>query len=303
MGMLAGRSVVVTGAGRGVGRALAMGCAAHGAMVIVNDFGVEPDGSGADASPAQTVVDEIRATGGIAEANFASVADPQGAASVVEDAVRHFGRIDAVVNNAGFLRDGMFFKMSQRDWDDVVAVHLNGYFYVARAAAPHFKEQRSGAYVHFTSTTGLLANVGQANYAAAKAGVVGLSTSIAVDMRRYNVRSNCIAPTAWSRLIGTIPTDTPAQRARVERIKSMTPEKISPLVTYLCSDAAADVSGQVFGVRKNEVFLYSRPKVVRTMQMSDGWTPEACADVLIPAFRPSFHTLALSNELIPWDPQ
>lgn len=303
MGMLAGKVVVVTGAGRGVGRALAIGAAAEGAQVIVNDYGVTLDGSGTDRGPANDVVGEIRAAGGKAEASIADITNPQSAASIIEDAIRQFGHIDAVVNNAGFLRDGMFFKMSQKDWADIIDVHLNGYFHVARAAAPYFKEQKSGSYVHFTSTTGLLANVGQANYAAAKAGVVGLSTSIAIDMQRYGVRSNCIAPTAWSRLIGTIPTETEAQRARVEKIKQMTPEKISPLVTYLCSDEAADVSGQVFGVRKNEIFLYARPTILRTMQMSDGWTPQSCAEILIPALRPSFHPLRQSAELLPWDPQ
>lgn len=303
MGMLADKVVVVTGAGRGVGRALAMGCAAEGAKVIVNDYGVLLDGSGTDAGPANEVVGEIRAAGGVAEASIASITDPQGATSIIDDAIRHFGRIDAVVNNAGFLRDGMFFKMSQKDWDDIIDVHLSGYFYVSRAAAPYFKEQGSGSYVHFTSTTGLLANIGQANYAAAKAGVVGLSTSIALDMQRYNVRSNCIAPTAWSRLIGTIPTETDEQKARIEKIKQMTPEKIAPLVAYLCSDDAADVSGQVFGVRKNEVFLYSRPTILRTMQMSDGWTPETCRDILMPALRPSFHPLRKSSDILPWDPQ
>ncbi len=303
MGMLTDKVVAVTGAGRGIGRGIALLCAAEGAKVVVNDLGGDPAGMGTDASPANTVVDEITAAGGMAIANTQSITDPQGAASIIEDAVARFGRIDAVVNNAGFLRDAIFHKMSVKDWDDVLKVHLSGYFYVSRAAASHFREQGSGSYVHFTSTTGLLGNVGQANYSAAKAGVVGLSTSIALDMKRFGVRSNCIAPTAWSRLTGTIPADSDARRHRLEKMKTATPEKIAPLAAFLCSDAAADVSGQVFGVRKNEVYLYARASIVRVAQMSEGWTPQTCADILMPALRPDFHPLKTTPELISWDPQ
>lgn len=300
--MLAGKVVAVTGAGRGIGRALALACAAEGAKVLVNDHGGAANGEGADAGPAHEVVAEIKASGGSAHANTASISDPGGARSIVEDAVAAFGRIDAVINNAGFLRDAIFHKMSQVDWDEVIDVHLNGYFYVAKAAAPYFKEQGSGAFVHFTSTSGLVGNFGQANYAAAKMGVVGLSTSIALDMQRFGVRSNCIAPFAWSRLIGTIPTTTPEQQARVDRIKSMTPDKIAPLAVFLCSDAAKDVSGQIFCVRKDEIFLFSRPQVVRAAYRSDGWTPASVADELLPMFLPSFQPLLRSQDVFAWDP-
>jgi NAD(P)-dependent dehydrogenase (short-subunit alcohol dehydrogenase family) len=302
MRSLEGKVVAVTGAGRGIGRAIAELCAAEGAAVVVNDLGGNASGDGADSGPAVEVVEAIKAAGGVAHANTASITDPAGAASIVEDAVRQFGRIDAVVNNAGFLRDAIFHKMSVADWQAVVEVHLNGYFYVSRAAAPHFKEQGSGAFVHFTSTTGLIGNVGQSNYAAAKMGVVGLSNSIAHDMRRFGVRSNCISPFAWSRLIGTIPTDTEEQRARVDRIKSMTPEKIAPLAAFLCGDASQDVNGQVFIVRKNEIFLVSRPKVIRSMHRPEGWTPDNIASELLLAFQPSFHALETSASVFPWDP-
>lgn len=300
--MLEGKVVAVTGAGRGIGRALALGCAAAGAKVLVNDFGGSADGSGASSGPAHEVVSEIQSAGGSARANTASIADPAGARSIVEDAVEAFGRIDAVINNAGFLRDAIFHKMSQVDWDDVINVHLNGYFYVAKAAAPYFREQNSGAFVHFTSTSGLVGNLGQANYAAAKLGVVGLSTSIALDMQRYGVRSNCIAPFAWSRLIATIPTETAEQKARVERIKSMTPEKIAPLAVFLCSDAAKDVTGQIFCVRKNEIFLFNRPQVVRAAYRNDGWTPESVSEELLPMFKPNFQPLLRSQDVFAWDP-
>lgn len=302
MGILEGKVVAVTGAGRGIGRAVALLAAAEGASVVVNDFGGAPNGEGADTGPAHEVVREITDGGGRAVANVASITDPGGARSIVEDAVSAFGRIDAVVNNAGFLRDAIFHKMSQVDWDEVIDVHLNGYFYVSKAAAPYFKEQGSGAFVHFTSTSGLIGNLGQANYSAAKMGVVGLSTSIALDMQRFGVRSNCIAPFAWSRLIATIPTETEEQKRRVDAMKQMTPEKVAPLSVFLCSDAAHEVSAQVFGVRKNEVFLFSRPEIRRSAHRSEGWTPQSVAEELLPMMRSSFQPLRRSPEVFSWDP-
>ena len=196
MGMLAGKVMAITGAGRGVGREIALLAARHGAAIIVNDPGVGGGGEGGDAAPAQQTADDIIAVGGQAYANFASVTDPLGAASIIEDAVQRFGRIDAVVNNAGILRDTIWHKMSHEDWRAVIDVHLNGCFNVSKAATPYFREQQSGSFIHFTSTSGLIGNIGQANYSAAKLGIVGLSQSIALDMARTGVRSNCIAPFA-----------------------------------------------------------------------------------------------------------
>src|SRR5437870_252950 len=217
--MLEGKVVLVTGAGGGIGRDFALAMAAAGAKVLVNDLGTSVKGEGASAGPAQNVVDEIRAAGGTAAANTDSVADWTSANRIVQAALDGFGRIDVVVNNAGILRDRFFFNLSPDDWRAVIDVHLNGSFYVARAAAPHFKAQESGCYIHMTSTSGLVGNLGQANYAAAKLGIVGLSKSIALDMAKYRVRSNCIAPFAWSRMIGSIPAEPLDQDAHASLVE------------------------------------------------------------------------------------
>jgi NAD(P)-dependent dehydrogenase (short-subunit alcohol dehydrogenase family) len=303
MGILDGKVVAITGAGRGVGREIALLCAAEGASIVVNDPGVGGGGEGGDAGPAQQTADDIVAAGGKAWANLASVADPVSAVSIIEDAVQRFGRIDAVVNNAGILRDTIWHKMSHEDWNAVINVHLNGCFNVSRAATPYFREQQSGSFIHFTSTSGLIGNIGQANYSAAKLGIVGLSQSIALDMARLGVRSNCIAPFAWSRMTASIPAETPAQKARVERMKTMSADKIAPLVAFLASDAAQDVTNQIFAVRKNEIVLFSKPRPIRSMTKAEGWTAQSIADELIPAFRPSFaRTDEVSADVFPYDP-
>jgi NAD(P)-dependent dehydrogenase (short-subunit alcohol dehydrogenase family) len=300
---LDGKVIVVTGAGRGIGRDIALLAGQEGGKVVVNDLGGGADGEGStDAGPAQSVVDEIRQAGGTAVANTDSVAEPAGAERIIRTALEAFGRVDAVVNNAGILRDRIFHRMSTVDWDLVIKVHLMGSFYVARAAAAHFREQESGSYIHFTSTSGLIGNFGQANYAAAKLGIVGLSKSIALDMARYHVRSNCISPFAWSRLIGTIPTDTPAEKARVERIKTATAVKIAPLAIYLASDLSKDVTGQIFAVRRNEIFLMSQPRPVRSIHRGEGWTPQTIAEHAIPALKASFFPLDRSGDIFTWDP-
>jgi NAD(P)-dependent dehydrogenase (short-subunit alcohol dehydrogenase family) len=300
--LLEGKVVVVTGAGGGIGRDFALAMAAAGARVVVNDIGASVKGEGRDAGPAQKVAGEIRAAGGSAVASTDSVAEWESASRIVQCALDSFQRLDVVVNNAGILRDRFFFNMSPEEWRAVIDVHLNGSFYVSRAAAPHFKSQAAGCYVHMTSTSGLVGNLGQANYAAAKLGIVALSKSIALDMAKYQVRSNCISPFAWSRMIGSIPTETDEQKARVEKLKSMATAKIAPLAVFLSSEAASDVSGQIFAVRANEIFLMSQSRPLRSVHRSEGWTPQTIAAHAIPALRDHFYRLDRSQDVFSWDP-
>ena len=300
--MMEDKVVIVTGAGGGIGRDIALAMAREGAKVVVNDVGASMTGEGHDVGPAQRVVDEIRAAGGTAAANTDSVADATAADRIVTTALDTYGRLDGVVNNAGILRDRFFHKMSVEEFDAVIKVHLYGSYFVSRAAANHFKAQESGAYVHMTSTSGLIGNFGQANYAAAKLGIMALSKSIALDMQKFNVRSNCIAPFAWSRMIGSIPVETEAEKARVERMKQMTPAKIAPLAVALASDAGSDVTGQVFAIRNNEIFLMSQPRPIRSVHRGEGWTPETVAQHALPALRGSFYALDRSSDVFTWDP-
>ena len=302
MGMLDGKVAVVTGAGGGIGRATAIALAANGAKVVVNDIGATVTGEGQDAGPAQRVVQEIdQANGkGRAVANSGSVASWEDAQRMVQDAIDNFGRIDIVVNNAGILRDRMFHYMSIEEWDAVIKVHLYGAFYVSRAAIPHFRKQESGNYTHITSTSGLIGAVGQVNYGAAKMGIAGLSRNIAMDMQRYNVRSNCIGPHAFSRMIETVPGQTEQQlQARAAKTR---PDHIAQLIAFLGTDAAAGVSGQIFGVRGNEVYLYNQPRPIRIMARPDGWTPENLAEHWLPAVKDSFTPLERTRDVFPWDP-
>jgi NAD(P)-dependent dehydrogenase (short-subunit alcohol dehydrogenase family) len=300
--MLQGKVALVTGAGGGIGRDFALAMAAAGAKVVVNDLGTSVKGEGADTSPAFDVVQSIKNKNGNAVASTDSVADWPSANRIVQCALDTFGRIDVVVNNAGILRDRFFFNMSIEEWRAVIDVHLNGSFYVARAAAPHFKSQESGCYIHMTSTSGLVGNLGQANYSAAKLGIVGLSKSIALDMAKYHVRSNCIAPFAWSRMIGSIPTETEDQKERVAKLKSLETAKIAPLATFLASDSSRDITGQIFAVRANEIFLMSQNRPLRSVHRAEGWTPETVGSHAIPALRAHFYPLDRSQDVFSWDP-
>ena len=300
--LLEGKVAIVTGGGNGIGREVAVAMAKAGAAVVVNDLGASLTGEGTSATPADEVKALIEKAGGRAAISTDSIASWDSAKKIVQCAMDSFGRLDVVVNSAGILRDVIFHKMTAQDWESVINVHLNGYFYVSRAAAEPFREQRSGAFVHMTSTSGLIGNFGQANYSAAKLGVVGLSKSIALDMGRFNVRSNCIAPFAWSRMTSSIPAETPDQKLRVERMKRMTPEKIAPLCVYLGSDAAAETNGQIFSVRSNEILLFSQSRPIKSVQRAEGWTPETIAEHAIPSLKAGYFPLDRTQDIFTWDP-
>ena len=301
-GIVAGKTAIVTGAGRGIGRGIAMLLAAQGARVVVCDIGASLEGAGSDDGPAHETVAAIKKAGGEAIASTLSIVEPKNAEQIVKAAHDAFGGVDILVNNAGILRDVIFHKMSWSDWTDVINVHLNGSFNMSRAVAGIFREQKSGAYVHMTSTSGLVGNFGQVSYMAAKMGIVGMSRGIALDMGRFNVRSNCIAPFAWTRMIEGIPIETEADKRRIAAFKQMTPEKIAPLAVYLASDAASGVSGQILSVRNNEIFLFNQPRPIRTIHRSDGWTPQKLEAQLKGAFAASFTPLDRSEEVFNWDP-
>jgi len=301
--MVEGKVVVVTGAGGGIGRDIALAMAANGARVVVNDIGASLAGEIQEGeSAAQRVVREIGEAGGEAVANADSVSAWASAGKIIQCALDSFGRIDGVVNNAGILRDRIFHKMTEDDWRSVLAVHLDGSFYMSRAAADAMRSQNSGAFVHMTSTSGLIGNFGQENYSAAKLGIAALSKSIALDMARYRVRSNCIAPFAWSRMTSSIPANTPEEKERVEQLKKMETRKIAPMAVFLLSDAAAGVTGQIFGVRANEIMLFSQPRPIRSVHHVPEWTPESIAKIAMPALEKQFYPLDRSPDVVSWDP-
>ena len=300
--MLRDKVVVVTGAGGGIGREIAVAMAVEGAAVVVNDIGASLQGEGLSATPGQQTVQIIEQRGGRAVANTDSVAEWESARRIVQCALDTYGRVDAVVNNAGILRDVIFHKMSPEDWRAVIDVHLNGSFYVSRAAAEPFRAKGSGTFVHMTSTSGLVGNFGQANYSAAKLGITALSKSIALDMQRFGVRSNCIAPFAWSRMTSSIPAETAEQKARVAKLEQMTPDKNAPMAVFLASDAAAGVTGQIFATRYNEIMLMGQSRPLRSVHRSEGWTPELVAEHGMPALRASLVPLDRSQDVFSWDP-
>ena len=299
---LENKVAIVTGGGGGIGREIALALAAEGASVVVNDIGVSLTGDGGSDSPAEETCGLITQKGGKAVISNDSVSSWKSAQLIIQKALDTFGKIDIVINNAGILRDTIFHKMDPSDWEDVINVHLNGGFYVSRAAAPYFREQSSGAYVHMTSTSGLIVNFGQANYSAAKLGIAGLSKSISLDMSRFNVRSNCIAPFAWSRMTSSIPANTDAEKERVERLKKMTPETNAPLAVFLASGAAKDVTGQIFSARLNELFIYNQSRPIKSVHSDKGWTPQEIAERAYPAFKTSMTPNERSGDVFSWDP-
>ena len=304
MGVLDGKVILVTGGGRGTGREHALLAAREGAKVVVNDLGGSIAGTDAgEAGPAQKVADEIKAAGGDAVANSDSVAEMSGAKHMFEQAIDSFSDLNGVIAPAGILRDTMFHKMSEEDWDAVINVHLKGSFNVCRATINHFRNQEGGAYVLFTSTSGLIGNIGQTNYAAAKMGIVGLSRVIAMENERKNVRSNILSPSAWTRMIGTIPIKDEATAKRIELTKArMRPDQIAPLGVALVADEAKDLTGQIFSIRGNEVYIWNQPRPTRGIANTEGWTPSTMLSNAFPAFRANTTDLGNARTVFTSDP-
>lgn len=304
MGVLNGKVILVTGGGNGIGKETALLAAREGAKIIVNDLGggLKGDDEGS-TGPAETVAAEIRAAGGEAVSNSESVTDYASVSGMVTQALDTFGRLDGIINPAGILRDGMFHKMSESDWKAVIDVHLHGSYNVARAAIEYFREKEHGAYVFFTSTSGLIGNIGQANYAAAKMGIVGLSRIVAMEGAAKKVRSNIIAPFAWTRMIASIPVKDEAGAQRVQRMKDgMRADQVAQLAVALCSDQSSNVSGQIFGVRGNEVILFDQPRPVKSMARLEGWNPETLISHCFPAMSPDFTDMGATASIFPYDP-
>jgi NAD(P)-dependent dehydrogenase (short-subunit alcohol dehydrogenase family) len=278
MGVLEGKVAVVTGAGRGIGRGIALLMAEHGAKVVVNDPGVGPDGTGHDDGPAAQVVEEIKAAGHDAVANVDTVATPEGGEGIIKTAIDTYGRIDILVNNAGILRDRMIFNMSEQEWDDVMAVHLHGHFNTIKPASVLMRQQRYGRIINFASESGLWGNAGQANYGAAKSAIAGLSRVVARDLGRYGVTSNVIAPRAMTRLIATIPGRD--GNPDTERIQQLDPDCIAPMVVYLASDDAWNVNGQQFLVYAGNVAVLHHPVPWKALFKEGTWTLDELSEQL-----------------------
>lgn len=300
--MLTGKVAIVTGSGRGIGRGVALLMASYGAKVVVNDLGTSTEGQGQDTGPAQEVVAEIKKGGGEGIANADSVASFEGATRMVNQALKTFGRLDIVVNVAGILRDRMLHKMSPDDWKAVMDVHLGGHFNMCRASINQFREQNFGRFINFTSTSGLIGNYGQTNYGAAKLGIVAFTRILALECKKYNITANAISPFAYTRMTASIPVTDEASKARTERTKKMKAEDIAPMCVWLASDAAKDVTGQIFGVRAGELMVFSVPRPLRSIHRQGGWTPEQIGASAIKALAPHFTPVGVSAEMFPYDP-
>ena len=285
---LEGKVAVVTGAGRGIGRAEALALAAEGAKVVVNDLGGGADGTGGSSSPADEVVQEIKKLGGEAVANYDSVATAEGGENIIKTAIDNFGRIDIVVNNAGILRDRMVFNMSEEEWDIIMKVHLYGHFHCTKAACVHFRQQRSGRIINTSSIAGL-GNMGQANYSAAKEGIIGFTRTVARDMGKYGVSCNAIRPNAGTRLTLSPELKAAFEKAKaqglptlggevLEQLEKATPEMIAPLVVFLATDEAADINGYDFFVGGGEIGVFSQPEVKGRIKKEGVWTLDELMD-------------------------
>jgi NAD(P)-dependent dehydrogenase (short-subunit alcohol dehydrogenase family) len=291
MGLLDGKVVLVTGGGRGIGRECAIIAAKQGAKVVVNDLGAALDGAGADVGPAQEVANIIKAAGGEAAANTESVTELRAVGHMVQQAMDTFGALHAVINPAGILRDRMMHNMTEEEWDAVINVHLRGHFNVVRATINHFRSQQDGVYVMYSSTSGLIGNVGQTNYGAAKMGIAGLSRIVALEGARNNVRSNTVAPGAATRMTDSVPRDEETAKRREAMREIQSPVRPAELSVALCSDAAKGVSGQIFGAGGYNLSIYSQPRPIATYSREGGWDADGIVKDFLPRAEKDFTPL------------
>jgi NAD(P)-dependent dehydrogenase (short-subunit alcohol dehydrogenase family) len=297
MGMLDGRVAICTGSGRGVGGEVAKLMAANGAKVVVNDPGTSGGGEGTDATPAQDIVNQIKAAGGEAVANYGYVNKFDDCLQMVSQARETFGGLHIVFNAAGILRDKMFHNMFPEDWQAVIDVHLTGHFNLNRAAVNLFREQNYGRMIMVSSTSGLLGNIGQANYGSAKFAVVALARIVAMENQAKGITANVIAPSADTRMTRSVPTpkDPAAAALREERLRRSRADAIAPLCVFLASEQASYVNGQVFHQRAGELSLYGHMRPVRMVHRNGGWTPETIAEVAMPSLASGFTSLDSRN--------
>ena len=289
MGRLDGRVAIVTGAGRGIGRSVALLLAREGASVVVNDLGAALDGSGSDSGPAQQVVDEIGAAGGKAVASGADICDHAAADALVRTAIEEFGRLDVLVNVAGILRDRMVFNMTEQEWDDVIRVHLKGTFNTTKFASAHWRslrdESAQNRIINFTSVSGLHGAPGQPNYAAAKMGIVGLTYSCAHSLAKYGVTVNAISPGAATRMTDSVPTTR--RRGRISSAQEFSPDNVAPVVAYLASGQSGWITGRIVHSSGYEVALYSNPEPVIRLIGTEPWDPDDLAEQIERSFGPA----------------
>jgi NAD(P)-dependent dehydrogenase (short-subunit alcohol dehydrogenase family) len=293
---------VISGAGRGIGLGLARHLSGLGAKLVLNDAGVKLNGEPEDEDLIQHVASDIRASGGAVTASSLSIAASDTADALVSLAMSEFGKLDVWFNAAAIVRDRMIFNMTNEEWSAAIATNLSGTFYCLRAALRHMRQQRSGRVINLVSTSGLIGNIGQSNYAASKGGIVSLTRVAAMEMARYNIAVNCVAPFAHTRMTDSIKGITAEQQAYLEKARRAKVEHIVPFLTYLASDLSDGITGQIFGVRGHEIFLFSQPRPARVVGRLGGWDLESIHSAVNASLRDGFATLQTDLESFQSEP-